>query len=325
MFADQRPARDRGARLRLAADRRTPRPERRRRWTSSASCSPAGRSAPSPTPPRSSPTARRAGRSRSSLRRRVGRAVRRGHLAPPAHAGAAHQPAHAAHPDLRRGHQRQLDVLARGRGDPVPAAAALPDRLRWSAIKSGSVVLFVFVGNIAIKPATTWLFNRFGFRTHAAGRHDRPGRDGRRRRPAHGRHAGGRRRPRGGAERRRALGRAHGLHDARPQRRPARADARRQRAGLDRPAALLRTRGGGGHRRPARRRCARRPAARPRRRGHRLHRRLRPPRPGGAGQRRRRAAPAPQRRRGARRGAGDALSRRSRARRAAAGAPSRPR
>jgi hypothetical protein len=34
----------------------------------------------------------------------------------------------------------------------------------WSAIKSGSVVLFVFVGNIAIKPATTWLFNRFGFR-----------------------------------------------------------------------------------------------------------------------------------------------------------------
>jgi hypothetical protein len=35
----------------------------------------------------------------------------------------------------------------------------------WSAIKSGSVVLFVFVGNIAIKPATTVLFNRFGFRT----------------------------------------------------------------------------------------------------------------------------------------------------------------
>jgi EmrB/QacA subfamily drug resistance transporter len=35
----------------------------------------------------------------------------------------------------------------------------------WSAIKSGSVVLFIFVGNIAIKPATTFLFNRFGFRT----------------------------------------------------------------------------------------------------------------------------------------------------------------
>jgi MFS family permease len=35
----------------------------------------------------------------------------------------------------------------------------------WSPIKSGAVVLFVFVGNIAIKPATTTLFNRFGFRT----------------------------------------------------------------------------------------------------------------------------------------------------------------
>jgi MFS family permease len=35
----------------------------------------------------------------------------------------------------------------------------------WSPIKSGALVLFVFVGNIAIKPATTWLFNRFGFRT----------------------------------------------------------------------------------------------------------------------------------------------------------------
>jgi EmrB/QacA subfamily drug resistance transporter len=35
----------------------------------------------------------------------------------------------------------------------------------WSPIKSGAVVLFIFVGNIGIKPATTWLFNRFGFRT----------------------------------------------------------------------------------------------------------------------------------------------------------------
>lgn len=34
----------------------------------------------------------------------------------------------------------------------------------WSAIKSGAVVLFVFVGNIAIKPATTVIYNRFGFR-----------------------------------------------------------------------------------------------------------------------------------------------------------------
>ena len=35
----------------------------------------------------------------------------------------------------------------------------------WSAIKSGAIVLFVFVGNIGIKPATSFLINRFGFRT----------------------------------------------------------------------------------------------------------------------------------------------------------------
>jgi MFS family permease len=35
----------------------------------------------------------------------------------------------------------------------------------WSAIRSGSIVLFVFVGNIGIKPATSFLINRLGFRT----------------------------------------------------------------------------------------------------------------------------------------------------------------
>ena len=34
----------------------------------------------------------------------------------------------------------------------------------WSPVKSGALVLFVFVGNIGVKPATTWLMNRFGFR-----------------------------------------------------------------------------------------------------------------------------------------------------------------
>ncbi len=34
----------------------------------------------------------------------------------------------------------------------------------WSPVKSGAVVLFVFLGNIAIKPATTYLYGRFGFR-----------------------------------------------------------------------------------------------------------------------------------------------------------------
>ncbi|HEY3483242.1 MAG TPA: MFS transporter [Streptomyces sp.] len=35
----------------------------------------------------------------------------------------------------------------------------------WSAVRSGAVVLFVFVGNIGIKPATTPLFQRFGYRS----------------------------------------------------------------------------------------------------------------------------------------------------------------
>ena len=34
----------------------------------------------------------------------------------------------------------------------------------WSAVRSGAVVLFVFVGNIGIKPATSYLLNRFTFR-----------------------------------------------------------------------------------------------------------------------------------------------------------------
>jgi EmrB/QacA subfamily drug resistance transporter len=34
----------------------------------------------------------------------------------------------------------------------------------WSPIKSGAVVLFVFVGNIAIKPATSFLYRTYGFR-----------------------------------------------------------------------------------------------------------------------------------------------------------------
>ena len=35
----------------------------------------------------------------------------------------------------------------------------------WSPVKSGAVTAFVFVGNVGIKPATTPLINRFGFRT----------------------------------------------------------------------------------------------------------------------------------------------------------------
>jgi EmrB/QacA subfamily drug resistance transporter len=35
----------------------------------------------------------------------------------------------------------------------------------WSPVKSGAIVLFVFVGNIGIKPATTFIVTRWGFRT----------------------------------------------------------------------------------------------------------------------------------------------------------------
>jgi EmrB/QacA subfamily drug resistance transporter len=35
----------------------------------------------------------------------------------------------------------------------------------WSPVKSGAVVLFIFAGNVGIKPATTPLINKFGFRT----------------------------------------------------------------------------------------------------------------------------------------------------------------
>jgi EmrB/QacA subfamily drug resistance transporter len=34
----------------------------------------------------------------------------------------------------------------------------------WSAVKSGAVTAFIFAGNVGIKPATTPLINRFGFR-----------------------------------------------------------------------------------------------------------------------------------------------------------------
>jgi MFS family permease len=39
------------------------------------------------------------------------------------------------------------------------------DIFGWSPVRAGSIVLFLFLGNIAIKPATTPLLHRFGFRT----------------------------------------------------------------------------------------------------------------------------------------------------------------
>jgi EmrB/QacA subfamily drug resistance transporter len=39
------------------------------------------------------------------------------------------------------------------------------DEFGWSPVKSGAVVMFVFAGNITIKPTTTPLLRRFGFRS----------------------------------------------------------------------------------------------------------------------------------------------------------------
>jgi MFS family permease len=47
---------------------------------------------------------------------------------------------------------------------PFLAPLMFEEVFHWSAIKAGSLVLFLFVGNIAIKPATTPLYSRFGFK-----------------------------------------------------------------------------------------------------------------------------------------------------------------
>jgi EmrB/QacA subfamily drug resistance transporter len=49
-------------------------------------------------------------------------------------------------------------------GVPFVLTLLFQEVFGWSPVKSGALVLFVFVGNIAIKPATTPLLRRFGFR-----------------------------------------------------------------------------------------------------------------------------------------------------------------
>jgi EmrB/QacA subfamily drug resistance transporter len=46
---------------------------------------------------------------------------------------------------------------------PFLLALMFQDLFGWSPVKSGALILFVFVGNITIKPATTPLLRRFGF------------------------------------------------------------------------------------------------------------------------------------------------------------------
>jgi len=47
---------------------------------------------------------------------------------------------------------------------PLLLPLMFQDRFGWSPIKSGAIVLFVFVGNVVAKPATTPLLNRWGYR-----------------------------------------------------------------------------------------------------------------------------------------------------------------
>jgi len=47
---------------------------------------------------------------------------------------------------------------------PLVLPLMFEDRFSWSPVRSGALVLFVFVGNLAAKPATTPLLNRWGYR-----------------------------------------------------------------------------------------------------------------------------------------------------------------
>jgi EmrB/QacA subfamily drug resistance transporter len=47
---------------------------------------------------------------------------------------------------------------------PFLAPLKFEEVFGWSAVKSGALVLFIFAGNVGIKPATTFLYRRFGFR-----------------------------------------------------------------------------------------------------------------------------------------------------------------
>jgi MFS family permease len=47
---------------------------------------------------------------------------------------------------------------------PFVLTLLFQDAFGWSPVKSGAIVVFVFIGNVAIKPTTTPLLRRFGFR-----------------------------------------------------------------------------------------------------------------------------------------------------------------
>jgi EmrB/QacA subfamily drug resistance transporter len=48
---------------------------------------------------------------------------------------------------------------------PFLLALLFQNQFGWSPVKSGAVILVLFLGNVGIKPITTFLLNRFGFRS----------------------------------------------------------------------------------------------------------------------------------------------------------------
>ncbi len=50
-------------------------------------------------------------------------------------------------------------------GVPILLPLMFQDGFGWSPVRAGAMVVFVFVGNVAIKPLTTTLLRRFGFRS----------------------------------------------------------------------------------------------------------------------------------------------------------------
>jgi EmrB/QacA subfamily drug resistance transporter len=95
-------------------------------------------------------------------------------LAAAALAGAVRHLRRAAHPllNLRTLANPTFRVTQLGGTGYMLVVGAMPFLLPllfqlqfgWSPVKSGAVAAFVFIGNVGIKPATTPLINRFGFR-----------------------------------------------------------------------------------------------------------------------------------------------------------------
>jgi EmrB/QacA subfamily drug resistance transporter len=75
--------------------------------------------------------------------------------------------------DLRALRIRTLRTAVTGGGfyftvigaGPFLAPLKFEEAFGWSAVRSGALVLFIFVGNVGIKPFTSALYGRFGFKT----------------------------------------------------------------------------------------------------------------------------------------------------------------